>query len=174
MMTVKRVFIAFLAAAAVAVIAPVLSVAAAPVVHEHAHFTSEPYDDEWCGIAGTSVDTVVAQYLEQEDGSSVETLNITSVFTATESGKTMVVRSTGARRASAPVDNGDGTYSLFFTNTGASPLFKLPNGPVIVLGVGLVEFRVTFDANDEFLSFEVVREEGNRSPGCDLIIAALT
>ena len=86
----------------------------------------------------------------------------------------MLIRQTGARRTSAPVDNGDGTYSVIATNTGQSPAFQLLHGPPIVMGVGLVEFRLTFDAEGEFLSFEVLRERGPRSPGCDLIVAALT
>ncbi len=61
------------------------------------------------------------------------------------------------------------------TNSGPSPKFKLLNGPVIVIDVGLIEFRLTFDsATDEFLSFEVLREHGQRPPGCAAIVAALS
>ncbi len=114
MVTLKRLFVAVAAAAAVATVVPLYGLAAAPVVHEHAHFTSDVYDDQWCGIAGTSVDRVVAQYVERESGASVETLNIATVFTATASGTSMLIRQTGARHAGAPVDNGDGTYSALF------------------------------------------------------------
>ena len=175
MVTIKRLVVAVAAAAAVATVVPLVGLAAAPVVHEHAHFTSDVYDDQWCGIAGTSVDRVVAQYLERASGASVETLSIATVFTATASGTSMLIRQTGARRAGAPVDNGDGTYSVSFTNTGQSPAFKLRNGPAIVLDVGLVEFLVTFDAaTGDFISFDVIRERGLRPPGCDAIIPALT
>jgi hypothetical protein len=45
---------------------------------------------------------------------------------------------------------------------------------VLVVDVGLVEFRVTFDsATDEFVSFEVLREKGQRPVGCDAIVATL-
>jgi hypothetical protein len=174
MITLRRIAIAFAAAAAVATVVPVFALAAAPVIHEHAHFTSEPYGDVWCGIAGTSVDTVVAQYLERDSGASILTVDITTLFTATASGKSMLIRQTGARRTDAPVDNGDGTFTVVFTNTGQSPSFKLPQGPPIALDVGLVEGAATFDAEGEFLSFEVIRERGQRPGACDLIIAALS
>jgi hypothetical protein len=138
----------------------------------HDHFTSDPYADEWCGIEGTSVDRVVANFVE--DFSRVS-LNVKTLFTATESGKSMEIRQTGMRRQGEPVDNGDGTYSITFMNAGQSPGFKLVNGPVIVLDVGLIEGVVTFDsATGDFISFEIVKVAGLRPPGCDAIVAALT
>ena len=149
--------------------------AARPVVNDHEHFTSDPYADRWCGINGTSIDTVIVHYLEAASGASIETVNVTTLFTATASGKTMEVRSTGARKSGAPIDNGDGSVSFVGTNTGLSPMFKLPNGPPIVIDVGLVEFLITVDAaTGDFISFEVLKETGQRPPGCDAIVAALT
>ena len=154
---------------------PAVGLAAAPVVNEHGNFTSDPYADNWCGINGIGVDRVVAHYKEDASGASIESVNITEFFTATESGKSMEVRSTGARRSSAPIDNGDGTFSIIATNTGQSPGFKLPNGPPIVIDVGLVEFRLTFDSTTGgFVAFDVLREKGQHPPGCALIVAALT
>lgn len=173
MRNVKQVLIALAGAVVLAAGVPALG-AAQPVVNEHDHFTSDPYADNWCGIAGTSVDTVVAHYIEQASGASIETVNITTLFTATATGKSMEIRQTGVRRAGAPIENGDGTYSVFFTNAGHSPSFKMPNGPPIVLNVGLVQGVATFDAaTGEFLSFEVVKVAGPRLPGCDAIVAYL-
>ncbi|HEY8723926.1 MAG TPA: hypothetical protein VIL92_08730 [Gaiellaceae bacterium] len=79
------------------------------------------------------------------------------------------------RRSSAPTDNGDGTVSVVATNSGLSPAFKLPNGPPIVLDVGLVEFVLTLDATTgDFISFELLRDRGQHPPGCAAIVAALT
>ena len=154
---------------------PALGLAAAPIVNEHANFTSDPYDDNWCGIEGIGVDRVVVHYKEDASGASLETVNVTELFTATESGKSMEIRSTGARKSTAPIDNGDGTYSIIATNTGQSPGFKLPKGPPIVIDVGLVEFRLTFDSTTgRFVAFDVLRERGPHPPGCDLIVAALS
>ena len=118
---------------------------------------------------------MVANFKEDASGASLESLNVTTLFTATASGKSMEIRQTGARKASAPIDNGGGTVSVDVTNSGQSSGFKLPNGPPIVLDVGLVEFLVTFDAaTGDFVSFEVLRVRGPRPPGCALIVAALT
>ena len=175
MTKLRQLFVALAGTIVLVTAVPALGLAAAPVVNVHVSFTSDPYDDNWCGIDGTSVDRVVAHYKEDASGASILNLNITALFTATESGKSMEIRQTGVQRASAPIDNGDGTYSVIATNSGQSPTFKLPNGPVIVLSVGLVEFLVTFDiATGEFVSFEVLKESGQHPPGCALIVAALT
>lgn len=169
----KLIVIASCALAAAAL--PALALAAAPVFQEHVNFTSDPYADNLCGIPGTAVDDVVAIFTLYEDGASLERGNVLTVFTATATGKSVEIRSAGARQRSAPIDNGDGTYSILVQVTGPSPIFKLPNGPAIVLDVGLVQFRITFDsATDQFLSFEVLRVEGPRPAGCETLVAALS
>ena len=142
---------------------------AAPIGHDH--FTSDPYPDNWCGVTGTSVDYVVANYTL--DGSRTS-LNVQTTFTATASGKSMEIRQTGHRTQSPPVDNGNGTYSITFTNAGQSPAFKLPTGQVIV-DTGFLESVATFDsATDDFISFEIVKQSGPRPPACAAIVAALS
>ncbi len=137
----------------------------------HDHFISDPYQDNWCGIDGTSIDNVVANYTL--DGQR-QTLRIKTTFTATASRKTMQIQDDGLRITDPPVDNGDGTYSVTFRNSGPSPLIKLPTGPPIV-DTGFFEGRATFDsATDEFLDFQVVKQAGSRPPGCDRIIAAMS
>jgi hypothetical protein len=154
--------------------------AAPPVVNGHDHFVSDPYPDEWCGIAGTSVDTVVAHFAEWADETSLEAINITTVFTSTATGKSIVIKQTGARVGGAAVDNGDGTYSVVSSARGQSPKFKIVNGPVLGVDVGNVSFRLTFDAaTGEWLGFEdgfeVLKEAGQRPVvECDAIVAALT
>lgn len=148
---------------------PASNATAAQIGHDH--FVSDPYADNWCGIDGTSVDTVVANYTL--DGSRTS-LNVKTIFTATASGKSMEIQQTGLRSQSAPVDNGDGTYSITGTAAGQSPRFMLPTGQVIV-DTGLLVGVATFDsATDEFLSFEIVKLAGPRPTACDAIVAALS
>jgi hypothetical protein len=148
--------------------------AAAPVSNEHFKLTSAPYADGWCGVAGTSIDTVVAHLIVGADGAVLENLNLTTVFTATASGKSMEVHIARVGRASAAVDNGDGTETIFLTNNGLQN-FKLPNGPLIVRNAGSITFAITLDtATGDFVSFEVVEEHGQFPPGCAFIIEALT
>jgi hypothetical protein len=139
----------------------------------HDHFTSDPYPDSWCGLAGTSVDQVVANYTTLDD--SRASMNVLTTFTVTATGRSLLIRSTGVRKAAAPVDNGDGTYSVIFTSAGQSPTFKVSNGPAIGEDVGLIEFDVTFDASTgEFVSFSVVRVAGQRPALDSQICAALS
>jgi hypothetical protein len=79
-------------AAFVVVLATASAVGAAAAPPSHDHFVSDPYPDGWCGIQGTSVDTVVANYTP--DGSKVS-LNVKTLFTATASGKSIEIRTTG-------------------------------------------------------------------------------
>ena len=150
-----------------------LAATASPAVIGHDHFTSDPYPDSWCGLAGTSVDRVVANYTPADESRS--SINVLTTFTVTATGKQLEIRATGVRHESAPIDNGDGTYSLIFTNAGQSPKFKVPNGPVIGLDVGLITFDVTFDnSTGDFVSFSVVRVAGQRPALDSQICAALT
>jgi len=167
---VIKLFGSMPAAAAVAAAASALP--AAPATIGHDHFVSDPYADEWCNIPGTSVDRVVANYTADSEARAA--INVRTTFT-TVTGKTMLIVTTGVRRQGSPVDNGDGTYSVIFTNAGQSPTFKLPNGPVIGLDVGLVQFDVTFDsATGDFVGFDVLKIAGQRLPLDSAICAALS
>lgn len=137
----------------------------------HDHFTSDPYADNWCGIDGTSVDRVVANYTA--DGSRASA-HIVTTFTAAASGKSMEIIESGTQKESAPVDNGDGTYSITFTSAGQSPVFRLPGG-IQFHDNGLVVGVATFDsATDDFISFDIVKVAGPRPAGCAAIVAALS
>jgi hypothetical protein len=138
----------------------------------HDHFVSDPYPDNWCGIDGTSVDNVVANYTL--DGSRTS-LRVMTTFTATASGKSMEILQSGLRTSGSPVDNGDGTYTVTFTNSGPSPLILLPTGQALP-ETGLLVGVATFDsATDDFLDFEIVKLAGLRTSGsCTQIIAAMS
>jgi hypothetical protein len=175
MFKLRRLLIASSAAVALAAVVPALGVAAAPVIHEHAHFTTDPYAADLCGIAGTAVDTVVGQHLEDASGAFVETGNVTELFTSTASGKSVEWRMAGVIREGALVDNGDGTATFLVTVDGTSAVYKLPNGRVLVTDVGSITFAVTLDASTgDFISFDVVDINGPRPAGCAIIAAALT
>jgi hypothetical protein len=149
----------------------VLAASAGAASIGHDRFTSDPYPDNWCGVSGTSLDRVVANYTL--DGSRAS-INVVTTFTATASGKSMEIRQTGLRRESAPHDNGNGTYSIAFTNAGQSPGFNLPGGQVIV-DAGVLVGVATFDtATGDFLSFDIVKQSAPRPGACDAIVAALS
>ena len=171
----NRFRVAAAAAAVLTLALPAVAQAGSAVFREHVNFTSEPFADGICGIDGVSVDRVVATFSADASGATLERLNVRTVFTSSATGKSLEIPSAGARRASAPIDNGDGTFSIVTQSSGPSPIFKLPNGPMVWLGVGLIEFRLTFDqATGDFVSFEATRVSGPREPGCEAIVAALS
>jgi hypothetical protein len=175
MFKLQRLLIAGSAAIALAAVAPALGGAAAPVFHDHAHFTTAPFQTDLCGIPGTAVDTVVGQFLQAADGASVSPGNVTELFTATASGKSVEWRMAGVVREGVLVDNGDGTATFLVTVNGTSAIYKLLNGGVLVTDVGSITFAVTLDASTgDFISFEVVDINGPRPAGCAVIAQALT
>src|SRR5581483_738193 len=164
-----RKLVVLAAVAALALLGSSAAIGANQIGHDH--FTSDPYADNWCGIDGTSVDRVVANYTA--DGSRVS-LHIVTTFVATASGKSMEIIQSGVQKASQPVDNGDGTYSITFSSAGQSPLFRLPGGAQIHDN-GLVIGVATFDAaTDDFISFNIVKIAGARAAGCAAIVAAMS
>ena len=162
-----------LLAATAAALVLAVAAAASPGQIGHDHFMSDPYPDSWCDLPGTSVDRVVANFSTADDSHS--SINVLVTFTVIATGKQLLIHSTGVRKEGPRVDNGDGTFSVIFTNAGQSPKFKVPNGPVVGLDVGLIVFDVTFDeATGDFISFDVVRIAGQRPALNDEICAALT
>jgi hypothetical protein len=171
----RNLLLALAGAAALTATAPALGLAAAPVINEHFNFTSDPYVQNWCGIEGTSVDRVVGHFKLDASGASIENIQSKSLFTATASGKSMEIHITGLVKVSAPIDNGDGTFTVIVRNMGSRPQFKLPNGPLLVRSGGQGIFGLTFDSSTgEFISFEVIDVKGPHPAGCDIIVAALT
>ena len=153
---------------------PAFGLAGAPVFNDSFRFTSDPYSDGWCGIAGTSIDTVVAHFQVRTSGASLESLNVTTTFTAAASGKSMEVHIARVGKTEAAVDNGDGTETILVTNDGMQNI-KLPNGPLLVRTAGSITFAITLEVGTgDFVSFEVVKEHGQFPPGCAFIVEALT
>jgi hypothetical protein len=162
------------AIAALACAVPAGGVAGAPIVHDHANFTSDPYSDSICGVPTTNVDTVVETYKENADGSSMDSLMATTVYTAA-SGKSITFKSAGVSKRAAPVANQDGTFTFTSTVYGLSPKIQVVGGVPIAVDTGNITFSVTVDANGEFVSFDVLSIKGPRpAGGCAAIVAALT
>jgi hypothetical protein len=103
-----------------------------PVVDQHYRFTSDPYAETWCGeVEGTAVDGVVEHFMQDASGNIVDNVNLTSVFTATATGKSIVSSASNTTRSTGPIDNGDGTISFVTDITGLVLKFQIPDGPVL-------------------------------------------
>ena len=174
----RQFLVAVAAVAAIAAVVPALGIAGQPVDSGHFNFTSDPYDDQVCGVPVTAVDRVVESYKQDASGAVVDNLNLTTTFTSAI-GKVVVFHSSGARKQSSAVDNGDGTITFTFTISGNAPQVKIPNGPTIGHTTGTATLVVIADAAhpDHFISFQFVRDTGlpkDGAGGCAELVAYLT
>jgi len=147
-----QLLLALAAVAAVAVAVPALGFAGPPVV-------SEPQPGTWCGtVPGTFVNTVVTDFSRNAGGTEIEHFRVTSLFTATATGKSIESSAAGMSAATA-IDNGDGTITFAGTEVGLALQFKIPSGPVLkdasgkpLLGAGELSRTETYDAAGDFIS----------------------
>jgi hypothetical protein len=149
--------------------------AARPIAHSHEQF-SDSFAIDYCGIEGTSVLRGVTNFTRYSDGTFLETVSYTEIFTATASQKSIVFRAADLfTRRSPPIDNGDGTLTFIVTF----------NGPVLSFDAGSVTFAHTWAANEDgtftYLSTEILGLHGPHpevlSDGalfCDVVVPALT
>jgi hypothetical protein len=158
--------------------------ASAPIVNEHERF-SETFEDELCGISGTSTVTVVNIFILYADGTFLNTGAFTQVFTA-ENGNSVTVSAAGpATGMDEPIVNADGTLTFITTYTGLPEKLSITGGPTLSLDAGVVILTQTFsvDENDDFVlvSQDVSGEHGPHPDlasdfelFCDVIVPALT
>jgi len=86
----------------------------------------------WCGqVDGTFTDTVVEHFMQDASGNIVDNVRLTSLFTATATGKSILSSSSTATKTSGPIDNGDGTVSFITNIKGLALKFQIPGGPVL-------------------------------------------
>jgi hypothetical protein len=158
--------------------------ASAPIVNEHERF-SETFEDETCGISGTTTITVVDNFILYVDGTFLDTSVFTGVFTA-ENGNSVTVFATGQITGlDDPIVNEDGTLTFISTYTGLPEKLSITGGPTLSLDAGVVTLTQTFsvDENDDFVlvSQDVSGEHGPHPDlasdfelFCEVIVPALT
>jgi hypothetical protein len=174
-MKAKLLTLAGLCSLAVALAVPASGAAATAPTVQHFHFTTDPYDTNVCGVDVIDVDTVSGMFLLSPSGATINAVDGKSVFTNPTSGKSITFMEAGAVKTSAPVDNGDGTFSVVFTGNGLTKISGLNGPPLDGIDGGSSTFLVTFDANGNVVSFDVLSIKGpHPAVGCDLITAALT
>jgi hypothetical protein len=125
-----------------------------PVNNDHYRFTSDPYSENWCGqVEGTAVDTVVEHFMQDATGNIIDNVRVTSLFTATATGKSILSSASSTARSTGPVDNGDGTISFITQVTGLVLKFQIPGGPVLkaangepIRSAGVLTIEDVFDA----------------------------
>jgi hypothetical protein len=160
--------------------------AAAPLVNEHNRSTETNPDDELCGIPGTSTMSVVDNFKLYADGTFMDTSVFRLVFTADESGKSVMVFAAGqVTGLDEPIQNPDGTVTFINTFIGLPEKLSIPGGPTLSLDAGVVTVTTTLrplgDDEFEFVSQTFSGEHGPHpdleSGGelfCDVLVPALT
>src|SRR5262245_15835184 len=150
--TVRKLALALGGAVALTIAASGSASAAAPVVNEHSNF-SDTFRDEVCGIQGTSTVNGVDNFKLYADNTFMETLNVRQVFTADQSGKSVLIST--AQQTSGPADpteNPDGTMTFIVTFKGLPEKLSIAGGPTLSRDAGVVTLAQTFSSDDELLS----------------------
>jgi hypothetical protein len=168
-----------------AVALPGIGAAAAPIVNEHSNF-SDTFQDELCGIAGSSTIYVVDNFKLYDDGTFLATSRFRQIFTPDGTGKQVVISTAGQSSGlDDPIDNGDGTVTFVTTFKGLPERLSIVHGPTLLRDAGVVTVSTTFFVEpDDSLTFISQTFSGEKGPhpdlesgfeaGCGVIVPALT
>jgi hypothetical protein len=161
------------------------AVAAAPIINEHTRFT-ETFPDELCGIPGTTTITIVDNFKLYADDTVLDTGTFRAEFTATESGKSVLIFAVGQVSGPAePIQNPDGTITFIQTYKGLPEKLSIPGGPTLSRDAGVVTVATTFrplpNGEFEFVSQTFSGEHGPHPDlesdfelFCEVLVPALT
>jgi hypothetical protein len=144
------------------------------------HVTLPPTPANVCGI--DVIETQTGSGVLKIVGSGVElnAFEIKLAWTNPANGKTVVLQGGGLNKDTfaSPIDNGDGTISVFTKSAGVSKL-TVPNGPPLWLAAGQMTGILTLDpTTGDFVSFQVLSSGGNPAPAagdfCPVVVSALS
>jgi hypothetical protein len=165
-----------LCALAIALALPVGGSAATgpPVVSGHGSFG--PFPDNQCGIDGTTVISISGVTKIDATGATLQHGDVKGTFTSSATGKSIDFHSSETEKTTAPVDNGDGTYSFLLHGSGLIDKVSVPNGPPLDVIAGERDILFTVDAaTGEYISLQWLHTGGSSGiVGCDVIVPALS
>jgi hypothetical protein len=144
--------------------------AAAPLVNEHNQFTETIPDDELCDIPGITAVSAVDNFKLYADGTFMDTSRFQVVFTAADSGRSIMIFSAGqAAGLDEPIQNPDGTVTFNDTFKGLPEKLSIPGGPTLSLDAGAVTVTTTLrPLGDEEFEFVSQTFSGEHGPHPDL------
>jgi hypothetical protein len=166
--------------------------AAQPIERSHDHIV-ETFPGEVCDIPVTITLDIIENIQARLANSGFPLFQTTGPGTATitnpATGKSVVVRFTGATKDLTVVDNGDGTITLRTAVTGVPEEVRLSDGTVAIKDVGRAVFVAVLDYNgtptntddDEFIS-QTIESISGPHPDlesdftlfCEVVVPALT
>lgn len=159
------------AAVVVAVCIAGSALAGKQVDRSHENFTDGPFPDTFCGIDGQSTVHGVNSLSFRGD-TFTEHLELTQVFTADESGKSIVAHV--AQRVTGladPIVNEDGTLTFINTFQGLPEQIRIPHGPVLSQDAGAVTQAQTYSYDPVTEEYTFISRElsGLHGPHPDLL-----
>jgi hypothetical protein len=172
----------------IASIAVAGTASAGPPLNEKFHDEFTDVIDDFCGVEGLTVRTDVV--IDGKDlihsGQNVgfmEHVNGTSVDTNEANGNAVTETFHSVQRAKQATDNGDGTFTVLFLQTGNDVTYG-PDGKAIARNPGQVRYELLIDGNgtpsdpsdDEVLAFlGFVKESTGRTDDfCAAVVPVLT
>jgi len=158
------------------------SASSARIVEQFHGTFSDTFDDNICGIEGTTVVSGMDNIQVFADGTFKDQFRQNYVFTSTATGKSVLLFVAQQFIGTGPIDNGDGTVTFTSTFKGLPEKLKLPNGTVLSRDAGFVTFNDTFDATTGDFLGETISPENGPHPDldsgftlfCDVIVPALS
>jgi hypothetical protein len=165
----RRLALVLAGALALTIAASSGAFAAAPLVNEHNQFT-DTFPDELCDLPGTTTVNAVDNFKLYADGTFMDTSVFRQVFTATDSGKSVIVFSAGqATGVDEPIQNPDGTITFTDTFKGLPEKLSIPGGPTLLRDAGVVTVTTTLRPLGDN-EFEIVSQtfSGEHGPHPDL------
>jgi hypothetical protein len=170
----KTLTIAAVCTVAVALALPVSGLAATqPIDHFHDVFTDST---NVCGIDVAETETISGSLKTTGSGVEINAYTVQNTWTNPATGKSIEFHAAVLDKDTfaSPIDNGDGTFSVFTKAAGMIQV-KTLNGPPLLTGPGELTGILTYDAGG-FVSFQVL-SSGGQSPDvddCSVVVAALT
>lgn len=130
---VKRLLVGVVVAACALVAATAaFGFSGPPVVNQQFRPAPEVQPATWCGqVDGMATDTVVEHFMQDASGNILDNVRFTSLFTATETRKSILSSASSTTKTSGPIDNDNGTVSFITKITGLVLKFQIPGGPVL-------------------------------------------
>jgi hypothetical protein len=149
------------------------SASSARIVEQFHGTFSDTFDDNICGIEGTTVVSGMDNIQVFADGTFKDQFRQNYVFTSTATGKSVLL---------FVAQQFIGTVTFTSTFKGLPEKLKLPNGTVLSRDAGFVTFNDTFDATTGDFLGETISPENGPHPDldsgftlfCDVIVPALT
>jgi hypothetical protein len=123
-------------------------VGGASAVPTHPVVVEETFPDEVCGIPGTAT-IRFTEVVKETDDTFFATGTFRYRFTATETGKSITVRSAGPIDSRVIIDESAGTITFLDTFVGLPEKISITGGPTLSRDAGTVTFTTTFALDPE-------------------------